>query len=251
LTDGPAQVPVDDKGLHYFRPIRQRKAADEVVAVIVDAIRAGLYEPGDRLPKERDLAERLEVSRTTLREGIGLLERAGVLTVRRGQSGGAVVTRRAVPASLVGDREAFHPSTVRSLLQVRRMLETGAAVATSQRATNEDFAELGLLVEALRRLTDTPEEFIEVDFQFHLKIAEMCGNLMIHEFLQSTFRKLGVIRSQYPVGHVDLESGIRNQVHTLAALESRDVKRVLRSVDSHLGQVEEHFLGERLPAWRV
>jgi hypothetical protein len=73
---GGDATPVDDGGpesalegsaekLAHFRPVRLRKAADVVVDILVDAIRNGLYIPGDKLPRERDLAAHLEVSRTT------------------------------------------------------------------------------------------------------------------------------------------------------------------------------------------
>ena len=81
---------LEDRGLSEFSPIRQRKASDEVLAVLVDAMRGGLYDIGDLLPPERDLAERLNVSRTVLREAIDALRSEGIVTVRRG---GRVVSR--------------------------------------------------------------------------------------------------------------------------------------------------------------
>ena len=57
---------VDDVRIGAFRPIRQRRAADEVIAVVADAIRSGLYRPGDFLPRQADLAERLQVSRSVV-----------------------------------------------------------------------------------------------------------------------------------------------------------------------------------------
>ena len=65
---GRAALQGDDRGLSAFSPIRIRRASDEVLAVLVDAIRGGLYEPGDALPPERDLAERLHISRKVLNE---------------------------------------------------------------------------------------------------------------------------------------------------------------------------------------
>lgn len=239
----------DDRGLSHFRPIRLRKAADEVVAAIVDGIRAGLWEPGDLLPRERDLAARLEVSRTTVREATGLLSRAGVLTVRRGNRGGVEIATRIVPASIMTEIEALGPSETRSLLQARRAIETSSAVLSSQRATPADLADLERLVDELHSLIDVPEEFLEVDFQFHLRVAEASGNALMAEFLREILRRYAAIRSQYPVGHVALDRGIANQQATLDAIRSGDPERVVAAMDEHLGSVEEHFLGERLSTW--
>src|SRR5262249_6487237 len=77
-----------DRGLSAFKPVQLRKAADEVLAALIDAIRGGLYRPGDLLPRERDLAEQLEVSRTVVRSAIDTLRQAEVLSVQRGRRGG-------------------------------------------------------------------------------------------------------------------------------------------------------------------
>jgi GntR family transcriptional repressor for pyruvate dehydrogenase complex len=240
-----------DRGLSHFRPIRLRKASDVVVAAIVDGIRAGLWEPGDMLPRERDLASKLEVSRTTLREATALLARNGVLAVKRGNGGGFAVMTRSVPSSLMTEMEVVGPLQVRSLLEVRRLVETPAAVLAGRAASAWQLDELERLVEGLRELLDAPEEFIEFDFQFHLRVAEYSGNELMHEFLQEILRQYSTIRTQYPVGHVDLELGIHNQRTTLEAIRSGSVPVILDAVDDHLGSVEEHFLGERLARWDV
>lgn len=239
----------DDRGLAHFRPIRLRKAADEVVAAIVDGIRAGLWEPDDLLPRERDLAARLEVSRTTLREATSMLSRAGVLRVRRGNGGGLAINTRFVPASVMSEMETLGPSETRSVLQVRRAIEIPGAVLASTRATGQELEDLERLVLELHGLLDAPEEFIEVDFQFHLRVAELSGNELIAESLREILRRYSAIRSQYPVGHVALDQGIVNQQNTLDAIRSGDPERVAAAMDVHLGSVEEHFLGERLNSW--
>ena len=73
----------DDRHLGVFRPIKLQKAADAVIAVLADAIRGGLFEPGDLLPSERNLAAQLQVSRSVLREAVDVLRREGILAVKR------------------------------------------------------------------------------------------------------------------------------------------------------------------------
>src|SRR3990172_12269812 len=96
-----ATIDESDRKISVFRPLRMRKAAEEVVAVIVDAIRGGIYEPGEKLPRERDLAAALEVSRAVVREAVGILERAWIVTVRRGVNGGIVVETRWIPKEVI------------------------------------------------------------------------------------------------------------------------------------------------------
>ncbi len=75
-----------------LRPVRQGNAFEETVERLLDIIKLGLVPPGGRLPPERELAARLGISRLTLREALGELQRAGFVCSRRGRSGGTFVT---------------------------------------------------------------------------------------------------------------------------------------------------------------
>src|SRR3954467_13480261 len=77
-----------------LRPVREGNAFESTVEHLATAIRLGVFTEGERLPSERDLAERLKVGRATLREAIGALRQAGLVRTRRGRSGGTVVVYR-------------------------------------------------------------------------------------------------------------------------------------------------------------
>src|SRR3954451_11212527 len=74
-----------------WQPVRGGNAFEITVARLAQAIRLGLVAAGERLPPERELAEKLRVSRVTLRQAIGALREAGYLESRRGRSGGTFV----------------------------------------------------------------------------------------------------------------------------------------------------------------
>ena len=245
----PAAVPVDDRGLSAFRSIRLRSAADEVVAVLADAIRGGLYGPGDLLPRERELAARLGVSRTVLREAIAILRREGVVSVRRGPSGGITVESLAPLGSvLAGLRSETHIS-LRSLLEARRSVDLTAGLMFGERATEADLRELAQLVDALEEpLADGDEdEFYAVDLRFHIRLVDAAGNEMLSAFERTVMGHFDVIRGQFPVGHVELGRALANQRTTMDALLTRSPERIVAALDDHLASLEEHFLGERLP----
>src|SRR5688572_29476008 len=82
-----------------WRPVRGGNAFEITVARLVQAIKLGLVAVGERLPAERDLAERLRVSRVTLREAIAALREAGYLESRRGRAGGTVGVHAGPPAA--------------------------------------------------------------------------------------------------------------------------------------------------------
>jgi GntR family transcriptional repressor for pyruvate dehydrogenase complex len=242
---GQATSP-SDRHIEAFHPIRQRVASDEVVAVLVNAINGSLYRSGDLLPRERDLSERLDVSRTVVREAIAVLRRAGVVTVRRGRSGGVTVASLAnlgrVIANLGGETQA----TLQSVLEARRPLEIEAALLAGERATAEDLVRLRTLVDSLPGLQDAPTEFQSLDVRFHLTVSEVARSPVLYGLLQSVLEHLLATLAAFPVGRVDLGPALSNQRATLEAISSRDPARIVSAVDEHLATLEVRFLGRRL-----
>jgi DNA-binding FadR family transcriptional regulator len=230
-------IDAEGRKLFAFSPIVLRKAADEVVAVLVDAIHGGVFQPGDRLPRERDLAARLEVSRATVREAIARLVHAGLVSVKRGNNGGIVVIKRLGDPILLGEATRG-PTEMRALLEARRPLEMAAALLACENATAEDIAELEQLVDDLATLVAGGEDADDawtVDVQFHVRLAEASHNQVLAELVADVFRRYRMLRTQYPVGRIALEPAVENHlVRTSAVMEE------------HLGSLEEHFFGVRL-----
>jgi GntR family transcriptional regulator, transcriptional repressor for pyruvate dehydrogenase complex len=235
-----------DRHIDAFRPIRQRAASDEVVAVLVNAINGGLYRPGDLLPRERDLSERLEVSRTVVSEAIAVLRRAGVVTVRRGRSGGVTVTSLANLGRVIVNLGGETQATLQSVLEARRPLEIEAALLAGERATDDDLLRLRTLVDSLPGLKDAPTEFQSLDVRFHLTVAEVARSPVLHALLQSVLEHLMATLAGFPVGRVELGPALSNQRATLEAISTRDPARISSAVDEHLATLEERFLGRRL-----
>src|SRR3954447_8593221 len=89
-----ARDPVAEPGLAdlaVFRPVKAGNTFEETVERLAQAVKLGVVPKGGRLPAERELAERLNVSRVTLREAIKALQQAGFVVSRRGRTGGTFV----------------------------------------------------------------------------------------------------------------------------------------------------------------
>lgn len=239
--------PEHDRHLASFQPIRQRTAADEVVAVLVDAIRGGLYRPGDLLPRERDLAERLEVSRTVVREAISVLRRAEIVSVRRGRHGGVVVGSFANLPLVVAQIRGETQETLQSLFEARRALETTTALFAAKRATSEELERLAGLVDDLDGLLDQPDEFFVRDVQFHIAVGECSGNPLLGRLTRTVWEELQDTLSRFPVGRADLLHATTVQRRTLAAIREGVAEDIIREVDDHLAMLEDRYLGRRLP----
>lgn len=158
---------------------------DEAIIKIKEMIVSGEFGPGDRLPREPDLAERLGLSRNSLREAVKALSLVHVLDVRQGD--GTYVTNLE-PGMLMGIMEFvadFHrDDTVLQFLEVRRILEP---VATAMAATTMKDSQIDELRAHLDALGASPsvDELVASDLEFHRKIAEGSGNPVLCSLLDS------------------------------------------------------------------
>jgi DNA-binding FadR family transcriptional regulator len=238
-----------ERHLEVFQPIRVQKAANEVCIAILDALRSGVFTVGERLPRERDLAARFDVSVHTVSEALGILEQADIVRQQRGRYGGTTVVSlesvRGVLASILASDHSGSQAELRYLLELRRPLELQAALLTATRAGEEHIAKLKRLAVALDPDLDTAE-FRATDVQFHLYLGEACGNPRLRDHLRHYFDQYDVVRDRFPVRHMQRDQVVAEQLRYMEAIVSRDRDRVAAAVDEHLGLVEELFLGVRL-----
>jgi GntR family transcriptional regulator, transcriptional repressor for pyruvate dehydrogenase complex len=157
---------------------------DEAIDRIKQMIVSGELRPGDRLPREADLAERLGLSRNSLREAVRALALIQVLDVRQGD--GTYVTSLQAPLlleamSFVVD---FHrDDTVLQFLEVRRILEPAATAMAAQRLSQAEIAELGGL--AAVDAEGGVDGLVASDLEFHRRIAAGSGNAVLGSLLES------------------------------------------------------------------
>jgi GntR family transcriptional repressor for pyruvate dehydrogenase complex len=226
-----------------FPALHLPRAADAVTVALVDGIRAGVAPVGSLLPRDTELAAHFGVSRLVVRDALTRLRRAGLLDVRPGPGGGAVVRALSIPTDLLTSLAEPEADQVRELLEARRAIETATAPLAATRATPEELAGLSTLVDALASSHDDPASFIELDVRFHLRIAAIAKNEHLERFLGVVFRDLAAVRGAYPAGYGSVKTAETHQRDMLEALRSGDPKRASRSIDKHLRGLEDHFLG--------
>ncbi len=160
------------------------KVADHTAARLEQLIVENVLRPGQRLPSERQLMERLGVSRSALREGLQILRTRGIIDTAHGK--GSFVANLMRPAS---PRPLLHmlqtqPRTIYDLLEVREFLESEAARLAAERGTLSDYARITQryedLLAAQREPTDTATH-ARVDHAFHMAICEASHNpVLLH-----------------------------------------------------------------------
>jgi GntR family transcriptional repressor for pyruvate dehydrogenase complex len=214
-----------------------RRIAD----TLADAIEAGKYRLGDRLPTERELAEQFGVSRPTLREAMIALEMLGLIEARHGL--GIYVTgnvRPVVPSAEIDvDVGAFE------LIEARRLFEGEAAALAATSISDEQLAQLERLMERMRDVAeDAGGE--DADREFHMTIARATGNGAII----ATIENLWDWRNRSPLArtilararNMGMEARIQEHYRVFEALKARDPKAARQAMRGHLERVIDHLL---------
>ncbi|MFT3690805.1 FCD domain-containing protein [Paenirhodobacter sp.] len=169
------------------------RVAERLEQQIEALIRSDSLQPGDRLPSERDLAQRLGASRSSLREAIGRLVHRNLVEVR--QTG--IVVAEPVPQSWAAEAisaplsalVAAQPAYGRDVLEVRRALEGAAAQLAAERADPVARQQILACLEAMEAHdgTSDPSEQAHLDAAFHLAIAKASNNAVLHQVMASLF----------------------------------------------------------------
>jgi GntR family transcriptional regulator, transcriptional repressor for pyruvate dehydrogenase complex len=152
---------------------------DEAIDKIKQMIVSGRVRPGEKLPREADLAAELGLSRNSLREAIKALTLINVLDVRQGDGTYATSLAPSVLMEALSFIVDFHrDDTVLDFLEVRRILEPAATALAAVRMSAEAQIELGRLLETVT--TDTSvEALVMADLEFHRQIALGSGNSVL------------------------------------------------------------------------
>ena len=135
-----------------FNQARQNRTFEDVIFQIQEAILGEKLKPGDRLPGERKLREIFRVSRGTLREALRVLEQKGLIAIKTGVKGGAIVS--AISPKLVNESLElllqYQKVSLSELAEFRETVEGLVAAKSAQKATKEDIKELRQISEELK-----------------------------------------------------------------------------------------------------
>lgn len=230
-----------------FRPVKTKRAFEEVCDQIRSAILSGRLEAGDKLPAERELATSLQVSRATIREAFRTLEIAGVLSLRKGVHGGAVVMQGdSKPITqTVSDLLSLGGLSLSDYMEARVCLQKEIIVLACERGTEADFAALEANINATEQLS-TPiqiEDRTAHTMEFYAILAKATRNqamsilmALVTEPLGYYIKKIGVDRSWNVA-----ESRRRFVGH----LRARNAEAAVEEMLSHMERLHTYMLSRQ------
>ena len=160
-----------------------QKIQNLIIIGIRDLINYKNLEPGDKLPSERMLSEKFEVSRNNVREAIQKLEFYGLLKSR--PQSGTFVANIGVTAlnGMIEDILRLEEPDFKSLVETRILLELKTARLAALRRTDEDLVQIKEAMEAYKRKVLNGEDAVQEDLLFHLAIAKASGNSTMNRFM--------------------------------------------------------------------
>lgn len=212
---------------------------------VVDFARDQHFAPGDRLPAERALAEKLGVSRNALREALATLETLRVVEAR--PNSGVFLRRSATESSfeaivLLAELGSEPSATeVRESIEVRAPLERQAITLACGRRTEADLAALGAILRDTRALLAAGGNIADCDQAFHLALANASHNSVLARMLNAFYCLSLPRRRRYFIDPARGAASDRGHRKIVAALEARDVKTASALIDRHLGNAQVYW----------
>jgi GntR family transcriptional regulator, transcriptional repressor for pyruvate dehydrogenase complex len=229
------------------------KASDILIDELRERILSGELAEGTTLPAERDLVEQTQMSRTTVREALRILEVQGLLRIVPGRAGGAVVQRPSSDAVVSSVSALIRGQRIRltTLLETRRAIEPICAQLAAEHRTDEDLAVLEQIDEALAKPDSSFAEFLQANVDWHVAVARATRNELIAAFMVALSRAVYASTAKEAYGapesrsltiraHRSITEAIRNQDAAAA------VRRMSRHLDSYADGVSEDDKGESM-----
>lgn len=224
--------PGEDRLAAVLRPVRAGNGFEEALEQILQIVRLGLVPDGERLPAERELAERLGISRVMLREVLKVLAEQGLVTSRRGRYGGTFVRQPEPPAPDADSPEqprggaAALPEDVdvRDTLRFREVLETGAAELCASRGLES--SEAARLRAALDATSNAAlADYRRSDTLLHLTLVELAGSPTLTAQYAAVRAKVNDLLGRIPLLVRNLEHAQRQHTELVEAVLAGDPER--------------------------
>jgi GntR family transcriptional regulator, transcriptional repressor for pyruvate dehydrogenase complex len=228
-----------------FEVIRKNKVYEEVAKQIERLILKKL-KPGDKLPSERELAELLQVSRSSIRDAIRSLELVGLVEPRQGT--GTIV--REVSAETwvnpIANALERRKELVTELLDFRKMLEPPLAARAATHASVEEISEMEDILKRQEEKLSQGDAAIAEDSEFHYNIALASGNTVVLKVIDTLMDLLRDTRERSLQVEGRSQKSLAGHRRILAAIKRHDAEAAKAAMRRHIEDVEEIVLNNEL-----
>lgn len=232
-----------------MEPVLAERSFERAIGHLIEGIERARLRLGERLPSESELADQLQISKPTLRQALRVLERAGVVKVRRGSGGGIFLATDLIPVDLLSAYVVSEERQAIETLIARRTIESDVARLATLAATGEDFEHIQHTVELLERHRGNRPMVFRADAAFHRALSIACHNRILQAAMRTVSHGLAPIRDAYPGGSEQDELTLDIHRRQLHAMRLGDLKRLDAVLDEHFRQLEDAFAAAAGASW--
>ena len=226
-----------------FEVVRKHKVY-EAVAEQIERLILEKLKPGDKLPSERELAEMLQVSRSSIRDAIRGLELKGLVEPRQGA--GTIVRERSAESSVSPFANALkrRQEMVSELLDFRKMLEPPLAARAAAHASSDEISEMEEILQRQEEKLSHLDPAIDEDAEFHYSIALASGNSVVLKVLDILMDLLRETRERSLQAPGRQKKSLAGHRRILTAIKHRDAEGAKSAMRRHIEDVEEIVLNQ-------
>jgi GntR family transcriptional repressor for pyruvate dehydrogenase complex len=229
-----------------FECARPNKASENIINQIRNAIFEGAFNPGDKLPSDKELMNQFSVSKGSLREALRSLEVLGLLEIRKGAQGGAFVTKVDTEKAKEGFSNflVFHDLSLQNLCDLRLIMEAYVAECAAPIICDDDLKRLKTIIEETRDAleNDLPIQYREKEVSFHLIIASATQNPLIIFLLDFVESLLLEAKKILKPGRDFSLNVIKAHERIYQALCERNATKAREAIIQDLKQVERSLM---------
>lgn len=226
-----------------FRQAKQSRVFEDVIEQIQESILDGKLKPGQKLPAERELKELFKISRGTLREALRVLEQKGLLQIKTGVNGGAIIktvtTHKVIESLDLLIR--YQKVSLKDLAEFREEIEGVVAGLAAERADHKSIKTLQqLLAEAqkyLERGVTCWDEFLQVDMKIHMMLAYITGNPVYQSVLETVHENINRYYSKFlPKKEEIMKRNFEDLKGMVEAVKKRQKNKALLRTRQHVNR---------------
>lgn len=214
---------------------RRESVTTEVSRKLLEYLLAGHFQPGDRLPSERRLAEALGVGRSVVREALKSLTLLGLVDVRQGSGTYLKSTESDLLPKVIEWGLLLGAKRTRDLVEARRYLEVVVAGLAAERRDQSDIDDLGRQLKSMQAAEGDKEAFVAADVEFHIRVAEAARNETLFQIMTSVRSLLRVWISRV-MDRPDAQMAATAAEHApiYDAIKAGDVQAARTAMEQHM-----------------
>lgn len=225
------------------KPVKKVTVTEQIMEQIAELITSGQIRAGDKLPNERDLAERFQVTRGRVREALRALSLVGLITIKAGE--GSYVNRQESPISSDTITWLFHNEihNLDEIYMARKLIESEIYITAAANATNEHINQLIGMITRLKNAENSsdPEQFLQLLDQFDLYMGQISDNRIYNKLMQTIVH----LRRETSLKLLSVPGAIAKSIETrsiiLEALKTRDTAAVKQAIDNFFSSSRQFY----------